>query len=133
MDNFNEIFDVSKLSDTDLGHIEYVLASPSWDQVFRPYMTRMRDSMIKLWLDPREERKQKFSDEYLRSGINFIEGYLTFFDNIVFQTQHERVVKARQERATGDEYLDLQLAGKTGPPGTTKLIQDAEYPEGEEF
>lgn len=91
MDDFRAFFDLRKLSDQDLGCLEYVLNSPAYVTVFKPYLETMRDSMNRLWLDRSQDRKDKYPDDFLAGGIASIDGLLTLFQKILEETNLARM------------------------------------------
>jgi len=131
---FKDIFDVSKLSEHEIGAIEYVLNSPCYASVFRPFLLRSRESAIRLVLDPHAEKMKQYDEKDMKWKANVIEELVTFFDHIIEETQHERAVRAAQYwrgDTQEEQYTKFREEGKIGPAGQTVLIDG--YPADEEF
>lgn len=93
------MFDVAQLDESTLGHFEFVLNSPSWQDVFRPYWENLERMYTELLLDPLPSvRLQHGGDEALRQGANMVRKFLQFCDKIVAETQIERMQRAREEQ-----------------------------------
>jgi hypothetical protein len=112
------VFDISQLDDNELGHLEFVLNSPSWAQVFEPYLVRISESLKHKLIDPSRGRKDALPDDFLRGGIAATEGLLAFFRKVIEETQIERVARARQTSPEA-RYHEQQQSGDIGPAGQT--------------
>lgn len=86
-------FDISNLDDHELGHLEYILNSPSWLRVFRPFIERCHNQFITYLLDPRKDKKVDEKD--LIAGARMTRDMLEFFDKVIRETNHERAMQAR--------------------------------------
>jgi hypothetical protein len=118
--SFSDLFDVSKIDDHQLGHIEWVLTSPSYMDVFRPFLLRAKESAIELLLDHSEGRRREWSDDALIERANSIRELLTFFDKLVEEAQQERIIRAQSERQDRTDYNDMARGGYLDPtPGRT--------------
>lgn len=106
-------FSVSNLTETQRGHLEFLLNSPSYSDVFEPYLRYQRDIQLKLLLRPDAARKDTFSDDYLRGSIHAIDNLLIFFTKLIEETNPDRVVSAIQATPSAQTYL-----GASGPHGT---------------
>lgn len=104
MDNFDQLFDIQKLDDRQLGMIEYVLMSPAYVEAFEPYLISIRATLSQRLLDPSKDRKEEHPDDFLRGGIVAIDGLLVFFKRIVAQTQLERVDRAMRPPSPEEQY-----------------------------
>lgn len=103
-------FDISHLSEDQLGHIEYVLNSPSYDAAFKPYLVSLRDSVRHLLEDPSQARKDGYPDDFLRGEIAAVTGLIKFFDNLILQTNSQRVFDA-QAHTPEEQYDRLRATG----------------------
>lgn len=127
--DFREVFDVSKLTDEELGHLEWVLNSPSYERVFKPYLITMSNTLTHRLKDPSRERKDKYPSDFLRGGIQMIDGLTTFFQKIVAETQMERVARSQgQGLSTEELYEKLRQEGQSRPAGQTTQAEDAYDP-----
>lgn len=117
--DLEKLFDVSELDQSELGHLEYILNSPSFERVFRPYFERIRAQFVAVLLDPRADARAKYGDEYLRQGANLTTRFLDFFDKIIAETRHERAVSAREEIGQEDLYREAVAAGLIRGSGQT--------------
>lgn len=116
-DTFRNIFDVSDLDEHEIGHLEFVLNSPSYDRVFKPYLERLRNGLNQRLLDPSSKRKDEYPDDFLRGCINVVDGQLTFFAKLIAETQVERVNRARGQMTDEDKYTAMRLDGRMRPAG----------------
>ncbi len=107
-----DVFDVRQLDDQEIGHLEYVLNSPSYGRVFRPYLVRLREGLNHRLLDPSKDRKDQYPDDFLRGGITVVDGLLAFFGKLIEETSIERITAARAERTDEDQYTAMRLAGQ---------------------
>lgn len=131
MSNFKEVFDVAQLEEHELGHLVYVLNSPSYTRVFEPYLTRARDSLNVLLIDPSDERKKKYPCDYLRGGICAIDGLLALFTKLIDETNIEHVGELISQRTDEDHYTQLRMAGLAGP--LTQSIEEQVYNPDEDY
>jgi hypothetical protein len=93
--NFKHIFDVGQLEDEQIGHLQFVLNSPSYVDVFKPHLQQMRNSMNIRLLDPSETRKNEYPDDFLRGGIVIIDGLLALFERLIHETDMERIARSQ--------------------------------------
>ena len=126
MASFNEVFDVKSLDDFQLGHLQYILTSPSYADVFHPYLVKMRASLNEKLLDPSTDRKEQFPSDFLRGGILMIDGLLTLFTNLIEETEIERITRTQVEMTERQAYEAIRQAGGTHP-----MIKD--YSDTEDF
>lgn len=118
MSDFKEIFDVTQLEEHELGHLIYVLNSPSYTRVFEPYLVRARDSLNTLLIDPSDVRKSKYPCDYLRGGICAIDGLLSLFKKLIDETDIARVGELVSQHTFDSRYEQLRETGKVGPLAT---------------
>jgi hypothetical protein len=116
--NFKEVFDVSQLEEHELGHLVFVLNSPSYTRVFEPYLIRARDSLNVLLIDPSDERKSKYPCDYLRGGICAIDGLLALFTKLIDETDIARVGELVSQQTGEDQYKQLRIENHVGPLAT---------------
>jgi len=119
MSAFKEVLDVGSLSDHEIGHIEFVLASPAYLDHFAPYLTRMRDSLNSALLDPSQARKDQLPDDFVRGGIVMIDGLLTLFRKLIDETRIERMARVQTERTPEQTYQHMRETGKAQHSGQT--------------
>jgi len=117
-------FSVSNLTELQRGHLEFILNSPSYSEIFVPYLQYQRDIQMKLLLRPDDARKTTFSDDYLRGSIHSIDNLLLFFEKLVEETNVQRVSNALQATPSARSYL-----GVSGPHGQS--VRD--YDPNQEF
>lgn len=123
--DFKDLFDVSDMTDEELGHLEWVLNSPSYERVFKRYLLSMSDTLTHRLKDPSRERKDKYPSDFLRGGVLMIDGLVTFFSKIVTETQMERVARAKGVGLSQEElYEKLRQEGKSRPAGQTAQAED---------
>jgi hypothetical protein len=129
--SFKEVFDVAQLEEHELGHLVYVLNSPSYIRVFEPYLVRARDSLNILLIDPSDERKKKYPCDYLRGGICAIDGLLALFAKLIDETDIERIGELVSQRTDEDRYTQLRMAGLAGP--LAQSVKEQEYNPDEDY
>lgn len=134
MQDFSEVFDLKKLGDNEIDHLRWVLLSPSYEDYFRPYMERMRSSLAQKLLDPSNDRKEVFPDDFLRGGIIMIDGLINLFTRLVNETEIERVARIQQEVRTPQEaYQKLREEGEIVAPGVKLVPDEPEYDPDEDY
>lgn len=114
MDRLSKIFDVSKLNDHQLGCIEYVLNSPAYIDVFKPFLEGLREALHDQALDRSQARKEEISDDTLAGGEIVINKLLYLFSKIVDETRMERMIAANARPATA-VYDQDQREGRHDP------------------
>lgn len=124
--DFKSVFNVSKLTDHELGHLEFILNSPSYVDVFAPYLKNMRNSLNTKLLDPSQTRKEAYNDDFLRGGILMIDGLLGFFTRLIQETEIERVHRSQTETTGEDQYQHLRENNVIGPfsPSLGHIVSD---------
>lgn len=130
--NFTEVFDVRSLDDYQLGHLQFVLNSPSYTDIFAPYLQKVRNSMNKLLLDPSQQRKDQFSNDFLTGGIIAIDGLLKLFDKLVDETTIDNLVQS-QEQTSEQQYETLRQAGKVKPASGLSIPMEQPYDPSEDY
>lgn len=118
--SFDEVLNVKGLQDYELGHIEYILLSPSYRDFFEPYLQSMRSSLVRQILDPSEIRKGEYSDDFLRGGVAMIDGLVTLFTKLVEEAQTERMLRSQQTLSEEERYQLLREQGRVKPAGQTE-------------
>lgn len=125
--DLKEIFDLSKMSEQDIGELEFVVNSPAYRKFFRGYMLKMRESAQRLLLDRSQARKDVHPDDGLAYQILFIDGLMAFLDGILDQTNIARMVET-QQHTPQDEYEALRernLIRHSGQTVDAADLQDA--------
>ena len=121
-------FDVSQLDTNTLGHLEYILNSPSYQQVMRPFLVNSQKMYETLLLDPRPEVRKKYGGtNYLRCGANNISAFLKFLDTIVLETHHERAMEARAQMTDEEMHDEAVRYGLIKAAGQSKLSPEDNY------
>jgi hypothetical protein len=113
--DFRNFFDPKRLDEQTLGCVEYVLASPAYADVFEPYLRGIRDTLSQRLLDPSKDRKEEHPDDFLRGGIVCIDGLLSFFRQIVTETQFERINTSLQGLSPEERYRKAANDGLHDP------------------
>ena len=83
-------FSVDNLTDHQKGHLEFIMMSPSYSDIFKPYLVLRKETLTKLLLRPDTARKDTFNDDYLRGAIHTIDNLLEFFENLVNESSIDR-------------------------------------------
>ncbi len=122
------LFDVSNLTEEELGHLEWVLNSPSYERVFRPYIMKMRESAQMMMLDRSEDRKKQYPDDFLAGQAAALMGFLKFLDGIRDHTNSQRVEAALQS-TPDDAYERLKGLGAIRHSGQAVSPEDVAIAE----
>jgi hypothetical protein len=130
MNELLALFNISNLDDNEIGHLMWVLNSPSYERVFAPYLRGIRDSANRMLLDRSQERKNKFPDDYLAGIITTVDGLLELFTRLVTETDMERIRESQQEQPDEVEYARAQMAGRIKPAGQ---VVEPEYDPAQDF
>lgn len=115
MSDFREVFDITKLTEQELGCLEYVLNSPAYSSVFEPYLLGIKNSLTMKMLDRSEERKREYPDDFLAGGVVAIEGFLRMFKHVISETRAARVETAVSSISPNATYTLQQQAGRHVP------------------
>jgi hypothetical protein len=110
-------FSVTNLTDHQKGHLEFIMNSPSYADIFKPYLLERRDILLKMLLHPAETRKDALPDDYLRGAIHTIDNLLSFFDKLIAETQIARMGKSIKDLPSDAQYAALAAKGAVGPHG----------------
>lgn len=131
---FRKVFDLRKLTEQELGCVEFVLNSPAYIDVFKPYLENVRDSMQKLWLDRSQERKDNYPDDFLAGGVAAIDGLLKFFAVVIHETNMDRVHEAMAKMTPDVQYRLRQEKGNVLPVvGVNQSPEPEKYNPAEDF
>jgi len=115
MAQFSDIFDVSNLDDYKLGHLQFVLNSPSYSDVFKPYLVAIRNGLNTKLLDPSKGRQEGYPDDFIRGGIVTIDGLLALFERLIEETSIEMLARSQQELTGEQQYERLREEGRIRP------------------
>jgi hypothetical protein len=132
MYDLEKIFDLRKIGDHEIGHLQWVLNSPSYDSCFKPYLVRMRHSLAAELLNPSGGRKDQYPDDFLRGGIVVIDGLLSLFEKLIIETEAERIARLTDPKTPAEEYEEARQAGKIRP-GSGIQHPIPEYDPDEDF
>jgi hypothetical protein len=113
--DLRQFFDARKLSEQELGQIEFVIMSPAYDSAFRPYLESIRDSMNELWKDRSQQRKDAYPDDFLAGGVCAIDGLLKYFTALLHESNFERVHASMAEMTSDRQYELQRQQGKIRP------------------
>jgi hypothetical protein len=113
--DFKKQFELGRLTELELGNIEYVLMSPAYSETFKPYLETVRNNLNALWLDRTKMRKDQMSDDFLAGGISMIDGLLKFFAIVVHESSMERIHASQAARSPDQEYDIRQRLGQMRP------------------
>ncbi len=130
--NFDEVFDVRSLDDYQLGHLQFVLNSPSYADIFAPYIRKVRNSMNAMLLDPSQERKDRYSNDFLTGGIIFADGLLKLFEKLIEETTIDNLVES-QAQTPEQQYETLRQAGKIRPASGLSIPMEQPYDPAEDY
>lgn len=128
MEDLKEVFSVEKLSEDELGQLEFVLLSPSYERVFKPWLLGMAKSTQELMLDRTEERKQRYPDDLLAGQTVALKSLVAFLDSLVLQINMSRVV-ASQDHTPEQEYEKMRALGWIRHSGQAQDPEDLKAAE----
>lgn len=121
--NPENLFDVSRLNEDELGQLEYIVNSPAWEGFFKRYLLGIVTSLERLMKDRSSARKAQYNDDFLAGQCTAIEGFIAFCDGIVQSTNMARMAEA--QRMTPDqEYDKLRAMGFIKHAGQTTRAED---------
>lgn len=113
--DLRQFFDARRLSEQELGMIEFVLMSPAYEGAFKPYLESVRDSMHSLWLDRSQKRKDEYPDDFLAGGVCAIEGLLKFFIAAIHEANFDRIHESMAEMVPEKQYELRRQQGRIQP------------------
>jgi len=123
-----QLFDVNKMTDRDRGDFEFIVNSPSYLRVFRPYLTKMQHSVQTMMLDRSTARKETYPDDFLAGQAAALIGFVAFLDGLKNNTNMERMNKSVQ-LTTEEMYADLRNRGAISHSGQHISAEDLEMSE----
>lgn len=112
---FSDIFDIKSLDDFQLGHLEFIVNSPSYTDVFEPYLKRIRLSLYTRLLDPSQTRKDEYPDDFIRGSIATIDGFLRLFNRLISETDIERIARSQIVIQDEEVYEKMRKEGHIKP------------------
>lgn len=115
MADFNDVFDVGRLSEDQLGALEYVLNSPAYTEVFEPYLKNVKDTLQMRLLNRSRERKEDMPDDFIAGGVVVIDCFLNMFKKLIEETRIERIHAAMDKLTPTQRYAADAAAGKHAP------------------
>ena len=113
--DLRRFFDAQRLSEQELGMIEFVLTSPAYDGAFKPYLESIRDSMNELWKDRSQKRKDEYPDDFLAGGVCAIDGLMKFFYALIHEANFERIHASMAEMTSEKQYELARQQGRVRP------------------
>lgn len=129
MIDLKKVFDVGKLTEHELGCVEFVLNSPAYLDVFRPFLVSRREQIALAMLDRSKERKEMYPDDTLAGHVTAIDELLTLFESIVSETRLERMIHSQSPPSAVGRYDNAQRDGLHDPVlGANEPISDPDNP-----
>lgn len=123
-----------RMTEQELGMIEFVLTSPAYDIAFRPYLENVRESMREKWLDRSQKRKDEYPDDFLAGGVCAIEGLLKFFAAAIHEANFDRIHDAAAEMTSERQYEMRRQQGRVRPVvGVDQPAVPEKYDPSEDF
>ena len=126
----NNLFDLSKLNDDELGQLEFVLNSPAFEGVFKPYLLGVIRGIERLMKDRSDARKAQYNDDFLAGQCLALEGFLAFAAGIIQSTNMARMAAAVQ-MTPNEEYERLRSLGLVR--GAGQVVRPEDLTPFEEF
>lgn len=112
----NELFDAGSMDSDKIGHLAYIINSPSWLDFFEPTLREMMTASTAMLIDPSIERKNKRSDDFLRGQIVVIRNFLEI-PHFIIADAREREDTARKAAKEQDHYANRATIGAMAPMG----------------
>lgn len=119
----DNLFDLSKLNEEELGQLEFWLLSPAWEGYGKLYLKSIIKSLERLMKDRSEERKKRYNDDFLAGQCTALEGFIAFCDGIVQNLSMARVAEA-QKMTPDQEYDRLRALGFVRHSGQVTRAED---------
>lgn len=117
MNELLQLFNIASIDDNQIGHLMWVLNSPSYTDVFRPYLVNIRDTANRMMLDRSQKRKDDYNDDFLAGQIMAIDGLLTLFERLINETNFERIRESQETRSDEEDYANALAAGQVRGSG----------------
>ena len=102
-------FDPEQIED-----IRSLITSRGWRESLLPYFGRAIMALESQLLDPSNERRGTYPDDYLRGSIQTLKGLSTFGHDVVAQADHAAMIRD-QEKAEADDIQERKDLGHIGP------------------
>lgn len=127
-------FEARKLTEQELGMIEFVLMSPAYEVAFRPYLEAVRDNMQALWKNRSQKRKDEYPDDFLAGAACAIDDLLKFFAATLSEASFERVHDSMSEMTSERQYELRRQQGRIAPVvGVNQQATPPEYDPLEDY
>lgn len=110
----NDILNTSALTDDQMGHLAYVVNSPSWLDFFEPLLREAINASMSQLADPSITRKNARPDDFLRGQIVALRNLLDM-PHFVLEDQRERHKTQAADDATQLAYADRATNGFMRP------------------
>lgn len=129
MIDLKKVFDVGALTEHQLGCVEFVLNSPAYLDVFKPFLQSRREQIALAMLDRSRERKEMYPDDTLAGHVTAIDELLSLFENVVAETRMERMILSQRPPSAADRYDNAQRDGLHVPVlGANEQTSDPDNP-----
>lgn len=128
--NPENLFDLSRLNEEEIGQLEFWLLSPAWEGYGKLYLKWIVKSLERLMKDRSEERKKRYNDDFLAGQCTALEGFIAFCDGLVQNLQMARVADV-QKMTPNQEYEQLRALGFVRHSG--QVVQAADLNVTEDF
>jgi hypothetical protein len=112
---FDKPFDASDAAEGDARHIQALVASHGYQDIYLPFMLGLARRWYKELANPSQGRKDRIPDDALRGGIRVIEALISMPNDILREAER-RNEEDRQAQAVDDHYESIAREGR-GLPG----------------
>lgn len=119
----SELFDAGSLDSDKVGHLAYIVNSPSWVDFFEPTLREMMASTMAALADPTIDRKNNRPDDFLRGQIVVIRNFLEIPHYIIADAR-EREDTARAVAKEKNHYAERAATGTMAPMGFSAIDAD---------
>ena len=94
--------------------IRQFINSDAWERFYKPALENMKSEWMKTLMDPDEDRKKKYPDDYIRGCFETIDVFLRLPEALINEQDAEIERQHREREETGD-LQSRASSGYIGP------------------
>jgi len=119
----NNLFDLSRLNDDELGQLEFLLLSPAWRGFLMRYLSLTIRGIERMMKDRTENRKKMYNDDFLAGQCVALESFVAFCEAAEQNISMARVADT-QRLTPNQEYDRLRATGFIRHSGQVQRAED---------
>jgi hypothetical protein len=123
------MIDRSNLTEDQLGHLAYILASPAWLDYFEPMLRSIEKGYVEDLLAAPDTRPDK-SDDYLRAGVLLVRSIIDL-PKLQIDDYRDRKNADAMQRTEDEEYAER--AANPSPAWEQRGPWDKDFPPEEDY